>query len=370
MVNDLSLLALALAACSDARPMKSVIAISPGELAILDTPQPKPGPYQALVRTECACLCNRTDSELLGGKFPGMEAKFPFALGHESVGRVVEVGEKVRHFKVGDRAVGGLVFDLQKEGVDSGWGGFGEFTLANDHDAMVADGVADEAHGWLEVFEIQTCVDADIPPEEAVLLCTWREVLGAFRDFHLQPGDDVLIFGAGPVGLSFVKLGRLFGLGWIGIVDRHADKRAKALAFGADAAFNPSDVEITELASMRGKKLDAVIDAVGHPDIVRQSLPLLRRGGSHCIYGVLTHGVLHIDKSKADFNFNLLVHQWPTRRYEKESQATLCQWIREGKLTSADFITHRFPLAGIAEAFQRVSERKVIKALIEYGGCA
>jgi len=346
--------------------MKSVIAIAPGELAILDTPQPQPGPYQALVRTECACLCNRTDSELLAGKFPGMEDKFPFALGHESVGIVVAVGDKVRNFKVGDRAVGGLVFDLQTEGVDSGWGGFGEYTLANDHDAMVADGVADEAHGWVEVFEIQTRVDADIPPEQAVLLCTWREVLGAFRDFHLQPGDDVLIYGAGPVGLSFVKLGRLFGLGWIGIVDRHADKQAKALSFGADEAFAPGDIAIGELAKIRGRKLDAVIDAVGHPDIVQQGLPLLRRGGSHCIYGVLTHGVLHIDKTKADFNFNLFVHQWPTRRYEKESQAMLCQWIREGRLTSADFITHRFPVEEITSAFKAVAERKVIKALLEY----
>jgi threonine dehydrogenase-like Zn-dependent dehydrogenase len=346
--------------------MKSVIAVHPGHLEILDTPVPKPGPYQALVRTECACLCNRTDSELLSGNFPGMEDKLPFALGHESVGTVVAVGEKVRHFTVGDRAVGGLVFDLQKEGVDSGWGGFCEYTLANDHEAMVADGVADEAHGWVEVYEIQTKVDPDIPPQEAVLLCTWREVLGAFRDFRLEPGDDVLIYGAGPVGLSFVKLGRLFGLGWIGVVDRHADKQAKALALGADAAFAPGDGAIEQLAATRGKKLDAVIDAVGSTEILQQSLPLLRRGGSHCIYGVLTHGVLHIDKRKADFNFNLFVHQWPTRKYEKEAQARLCQWIREGRLTSADFITHRFALEEIKAAFDEVARRKVIKALIEY----
>lgn len=346
--------------------MKSVIAIHPGHLEILETPVPKPGPYQALVRTECACLCNRTDSELLHGRFPGMEDKFPFALGHESVGVVTAVGEKARHFAVGDRVVGGLSFDVQMEGVDSGWGGFGEYTLANDHAAMVEDGVADEAHGWVEVYEIQTQVDADIPAHEAVLLCTWREVLGAFRDFHLQPGDDVLIYGAGPVGLSFVKLGRLYGLGWIGIVDRHADKQAKALAFGADAVFAPGDPALETLSATRGKKLDAVIDAVGSTALVQQSLPLLRRGGSHCIYGVLTEGVLHIDKAKADFNFNLFVHQWPTRKYERESQAALCQWVREGRLSSAEFITHRFPLEQIHAAFDEVARRKVIKALIEY----
>lgn len=345
--------------------MKSVIAVHPGHLEILDTPMPKPGPYQALVRTECACLCNRTDSELLHGNFPGMEDKFPFALGHESVGIVTEVGEKVRNFAVGDRAVGGLNFDLQMEGVDSGWGGFGEYTLANDHEAMVQDGVANDANGWVEVYEIQTKVDADIPPEEAVLLCTWREVLGAFRDFHLKPGDDVLIFGAGPVGLSFVKLGRLFGLRWIGIVDRHADKRAKALSFGADAGFEPGEEIRTAQGTVR-TTLDAVIDAVGSSDILQQGLPLLRRGGSHCIYGVLTQPVLHLDKSKGDFNFNVLVHQWPTRKYERESQPQLCQWIREGKLTSKDFVTHRFPLAQIHEAFDEVARRGVIKALIEY----
>ncbi len=346
--------------------MKSVIALHPGHLELLDTPVPAPGPYQALVKTECACLCNRTDSELLHGRFPGMEDKFPFTLGHESVGTVVAAGDKVRHFAVGDRAVGGLVFEPGLEGLDSGWGGFGEYTLANDHEAMVADGVANAAHGWLEVFEIQTRVDADIPPEEAVLLCTWREVLGAFRDFHLQPGDDVLIHGAGPVGLSFVKLGRLFGLGWIGIVDRHADKQAKARAFGADAVFAPGDPALARLAETRGRKLDAVIDAVGSTALVAPSLPLLRRGGSHCIYGVLTDGHLHLDKSKADFNFNLFVHQWPTRRYEKEAQAALCQWIRDGRLTSADFISHRFPLDRIQEAFDEVARRTVIKALIEY----
>jgi 2-desacetyl-2-hydroxyethyl bacteriochlorophyllide A dehydrogenase len=339
--------------------MKSVVAVFPGYLEIRDIPAPSPGPYQALVKTECACLCNGTDTELLHGKYPGMEDKFPFALGHESVGTVRAVGEKVRSFTPGDRVVGGLNFDFQTEGMNSGWGGFGELTIANDHAAMVADGVADEAHGWVEVYEIQTKVDPDIPAREAVLLSTWREVLGAFRDFHLQPGDDVLIFGAGPVGLSFVKLGRLFGLHWIGIVDRHEFKRQRALELGADAAFEPDQIRAPG-------QLDATIDAVGSPDIVRQGLPLLRRGGAHCIYGTLTQSVLGIDQSRADQNFNMFVHQWPTRKNERESQVQLCEWIREGRLTSAEFITHRFPLARIAQAFEEVARRGVIKALIEY----
>jgi len=56
--------------------IKSVIAVHPGHLEILDTSVPRLGPYQALVRTECACLCNRTDSELLHGTFPAWKTSF------------------------------------------------------------------------------------------------------------------------------------------------------------------------------------------------------------------------------------------------------------------------------------------------------
>ncbi len=342
--------------------MKTVSVTAPGVVEIIDTPIPKPDPYQALVKTEFACVCNSTDSELVHGRFPGMEKAFPFALGHESVGTVVEVGDKVKNFKIDGRAVSGLHFDLGVDGMKSGWGGFCEYVLANDHEAMIADGVADEEHGWFECYEIQTPLDDDISPEEAVLLCTWREVLGAFRDFHLQPGDDVLIYGAGPVGLSFVKLGRLFGIGWIGVIDRHPEKQAKAKEFGANAVFDRDDPKIAEL-----KNLDAVIDAVGKPEIMNSGLPMIRRGGSLCVYGVMA-GLeeFTINNSLADFNYNIFIHQWPTRLYEKEAQVPLCDWIREGKLSSSEFITHTFDIDDIDQALKAVADRKVIKALLTY----
>jgi threonine dehydrogenase-like Zn-dependent dehydrogenase len=229
---------------------------------------------------------------------------------------------------------------------------------------MAQDGVADEAHGWIEVYEIQTPVAPEIEPEDAVLFCTWREVLGAFRDFHLRPGDDVLIFGGGPVGQSFVKLGRLFGLGWIGLVDRHAEKRERAKAFGADEVF---DRDAPEIAS-KARQLDAVIDAVGVPELIASGIPLLKRGGSMCIYGFLGNAEnLTVPNREGDFNYNVLVHQWPTRRYEKEAQGPLTDWIREGRLSAQDFITHRFAIDAITDALEAVKQRKVVKALLTYG---
>src|SRR5687767_10415659 len=97
--------------------MKTVVVTAVNQVELRDTPMPQPGPYQALVRTELACVCNHTDGELVRGHFPGMEAAFPFALGHESVGTVVEVGPKVRNFQVGGRAVSGLVLNLGVAGL-------------------------------------------------------------------------------------------------------------------------------------------------------------------------------------------------------------------------------------------------------------
>ena len=153
--------------------------------------EPTPGPYQVRVRTEVACLCNATDGKLVAGHFPGVDS-YPLVLGHESAGIVDQIGDKVRNFKMGDRVIGGLVFDFAESRYATGWGGFCEYTLATDHDAMVADGVADEEHGWFECYEIQRGVDDDISVEAAVMLCTWREVYGGFTDFNLKEGDSAI----------------------------------------------------------------------------------------------------------------------------------------------------------------------------------
>jgi threonine dehydrogenase-like Zn-dependent dehydrogenase len=345
--------------------MRAVAVIEPGRVEVVDVPRPSPGPYQALVKTELACLCNATDGKLVAGHFPGVE-DYPLLLGHESAGIVQEVGDRVRNFKVGDRLIGGLLLDTAGTGHASGWGGFCEYTLAADHDAMLADRVADAEHGWLEVYEIQRIVAPDIAAEAAVLLCTWREVLGTFDDFRLEAGNDVLIFGAGPVGLSFVKFGKLLGLGYVGVVDPLAHKREKAYAMGADEVFAPDSPELSELVKTRGKPLDTVIDAVGRPAIINAALPLVKLGGTIGVYGVIAEGAITVEKGKGPYNFNLLVHQWPTRSRERAAQEPLCNWIRQGKLSAGEFVTHEFQVERTNDALEAVRGGDVIKAILRY----
>lgn len=345
--------------------MRAVAVVEPGKVELVELEAPSPGPYQALVKTDLAALCNATDSKLVAGRFPGVD-KYPLILGHESTGIVTAVGDRVRTFHVGDRVIGGLNFDFSDPRYASGWGGFCDWTLANDHDAMLADGVADAEHGWFEVAEIQRPVAADIPAAEAVLMCTWREVLGGFSDFSLGAGQDMLVFGGGPVGLCFVKFARLLGMGWVGSVDPVEGKRQRALALGADAVFAPDDPALAKLVVARGKPLDTVIDAVGSPACINAGLPLLKLGGSLCVYGVLAEPQLVLNKVKGPYNFNVFVHQWPTRWRERLAQTVVEELLRSGGLSAAEFVTHEFPLERVTEALAAVRQGDVVKCLLRF----
>ena len=121
--------------------MKSVIATAPGVVEIWEIDMPVITPYQALVKTEMVALCNATDSKLIAGHFPGAD-QFPMALGHENVGIVIEVGSKVRNFKVGDRVIGGLNASFTTPGLNSAWGGFCEYVVVNDFEVLQEEGLA------------------------------------------------------------------------------------------------------------------------------------------------------------------------------------------------------------------------------------
>ena len=103
--------------------MKALVITEPGRFEVQEVATPEPGPYQALMKVETMALCNATDRKLVEGHFPGMET-YPMVLGHENAGIVEKVGEKATCFKVGDRVLGGMVFDFGVPGLVGGWGGF------------------------------------------------------------------------------------------------------------------------------------------------------------------------------------------------------------------------------------------------------
>ena len=88
--------------------MISVAVIEPNKVELVEIPKPKPGPYDAVLKTEVSFLCNATDRKLIAGHFPGFDT-YPCLLGHESAGICESVGEKVMSFRLGDRIISGLL---------------------------------------------------------------------------------------------------------------------------------------------------------------------------------------------------------------------------------------------------------------------
>lgn len=337
-----------------------------GTIQPVKIPDPVPSPYQALIRSEAACICNATDTEIVDGRLPQV-ARYPALLGHENVGIVEAVGDRVVSYQPGDRVVGGLLLEPTDPAYTSGFGGFSQVVLADDYAAMKQDGAIDEKPGDDVVSKIMRVVPSDIPVEAAALLCTWREVLGSFSDMDILDAKRVMVFGGGPVGQSFVRFAKLLGAEFVGLVDSHENRRALAVSLGADAVFGKNDPRILqEYAREQGREIDAVIDAVGRVEIVNAAARIVRQGGAICVYGLLGQGTATFDTRQAPRNWRLAMHQWPMRESEAAAQETLCDWIRQDKLRWQDFIEGQYPVAETAAAMEKVKKREVLKALLRF----
>ena len=142
--------------------------------------------------------------------------------------------------------------------------------------------------------------------------------------------------------------------------------KEKVLELGADEAFGADDPALRKLPEIRGEKLDAVIDAVGREEIINASLPLLKMAAKACIYGVIDKPAITLEKHAGPYNFNLLIHQWPTRKWEAAAQEQLCEWIREGTLSYRDFLSGEFPVDEVQAAFEAVKSAAHVKTLLRW----
>ena len=108
--------------------MKAAVVTGLGKLEVLDVPMPQAGPYDALCEMSYGSTCAGTDIHLMDGKHP-YPIPFPTILGHESVGRVVDVGCKVRNLKAGDLISRVGCPSDPEAGLFSSWGGFAESAI-------------------------------------------------------------------------------------------------------------------------------------------------------------------------------------------------------------------------------------------------
>ena len=349
--------------------MKTLVVNDKRELSVREVPMPKYRECQALVKTLSCGVCNGTDLKLIHGNFKNFDT-YPAALGHEGVGKVVELGAKVQNLKVGDMVL--LPFVEGKLGdIFPGWGAYSEYAVVGDAGAYIANGMGPGTPEFSEGYFAQTVIKAEdkVDPVEASMIVTFREVLSAIRRFQFRPNESVFIIGAGPVGLCFIKFCKLLGLKTVIASDIDDEKVSFAKKMGADFIFNSKTADVNaEVKKMFPEGIDYVVDAVGINELINQAMALIKYNGKICCYGISPKLGMDLDWSRAPYNWTLQFVQWPSKKEEAEAHAQIMSWINLGVLKPMDFISDVFDFAHIIDAFKLVEARKssTKKIVIKY----
>jgi len=265
--------------------MKAVYFDEHGELDVVkfgEVPDPKPGPGEVLIRVR-ACALNFLDIWVRRG-WPGLKLEMPHWCGADVAGEIVELGENVSGWQVGQRVV-----------VDPGVNTFeDEYTRRGEDSVSPGYHILGEHRrgGAAELLSIPAVNLAAMPaevgfPEAAapllVSLTAWRMLIHQAR---LRAGETVLVVGAGGgVNSIAIQLAKLAGA-TVFTVASNAEKAEQARELGADVVLDRSQVnwgkEIYKLTNRRG--VDIVVDNVGKATIAT-SMQAAARGGRIVIVG-------------------------------------------------------------------------------------
>lgn len=231
-------------------------------------PRPSPAAGQLLVRPAYVGICGSDLEQLHGGMPESFVISFPHVLGHEWSGEVVETGEGVAGFAVGDRVLG--------HGALGGNSWFGV-----THDGAMADTFAVDA---AMCFAVPASVDL----QTAAIIEPFVCVFTAFRRIGgISAADTVHVFGLGAIGLSAVLQAVSAGAAVVAI-DPSAPRRDAALALGAVAAVDPTldDVQLAASAATGRALADVVVEASGAPRAQAAALESADDGGRVLLMGV------------------------------------------------------------------------------------
>lgn len=332
---------------------------------------------QVLVRITAAGICG-SDVHMWTGKDP--RTPRPMILGHEGVGEVVDV-EGVKRSMDGQPLQAGQAI-LWNRGMVCGrcyWctrasqpGLCPERWVYGIHRSIHQPTYLNGCYSEYIVLDAGTDMFT-IPPEvdPAVLVpasCSGATMAHGIELCPPNAGDVVVVQGPGPLGIFAVAFARERGASEIVVIGGTPERLEMCRTMGATTVLNRRELRTEErrqavLDRTDGRGADLVIDAVGHPEAVREGMALTRRGGTYLSVGVgAPVGTVELDLYR-DLELKNLRLQgvWVshTKHTKQAMDLILGDPERFGKL-----VTHRFELEEATEALRVVQARKAVKAVL------
>jgi len=337
---------------------------------------PDPGPGEALVRVLACGVCH-TDLHYREG---GINDDFPFLLGHEAAGDVEAVGEGVANVAPGDRVVIAWRAPCGRCRSCARGKPWYCFDSANATQKMTLAGTPLAPALGIGAFAEKTLVAAGqcvkIDPAASVAAagligCGVMAGLGAaMYTGGIERGDTVAVFGCGGVGDAAIAGALLAGARTIVAVDLDDRKLEWARRFGATHTVNAGKEDPVEAvkAATDGFGADVCIEAVGHPDVLRQAFFARDLAGTVVQVGVPNPQMSFPDIPMIEFfgRGGALKPSWYGDCLPSRDFPMLIDLYRQGRLDLDGFVSETIPLDGVEDAFHRMERGEVLRSVVMF----
>lgn len=309
--------------------MSNIAAVMPelGRIELQDVGEPAVGPREAIVRIEAVGVCGSDAAYFTVGYIGDWVVDAPIILGHECAGEVVEIGEEVTSVAVGDR----VAIEPGKPCRDCGECMAGRYHLCPDLVFFATPPYDGSLVQRMAIDERQLFRLPDEMTFEEGAMCEPLSVgIWACHRAGLEPGDRVLVTGAGPVGLLAAQVARAFGASAVTVADPAEFRLEMARRMGFETE-TPGEND--------SRDFDVLLECSGAPNALAEGLWRLRANGRAAMVGMPKQDVT-LALSRLNVNeltiglVNRYAHTWPTA----------IELVASGRVDVASLVTHRFSL--------------------------
>ncbi|MCE5189432.1 MAG: alcohol dehydrogenase catalytic domain-containing protein [Eubacteriales bacterium] len=332
------------------------------ENQLIDIPQIEP--HEVLVRVLATGVCT-TDVELYDGSMSYYRdglSKMPLTAGHEWSGTIAQIGSAVKGFEIGDLVVGDISIGCGKcKNCKKG-----KYHLCSSrtelgvirYDGSMAEYLKTEGKN---VYKVPAGVSADI----AALCEPLATVLYAVRRTGIEPGDNVVVFGDGPIGLLNAQLANCCGAGKVAVVARkELHRNLIEQKWGMHLINSTQGDVVNAVCDLFGDYADVVFEDTGNPEVINLAVRATAPGGRLCALSLT-------GKQTVPFQLEYVTSRDITVYgvlASPNSFAPALNMMASGKLDLEPIISHRFSFEQTPEAleFARTSHGQGrIKVMIE-----
>ena len=330
--------------------MKAVVFSQPETINVDTVPDPTCAPDEVVIKVSSSGICG-TDVHIYHNEYM---SDFPLIPGHEVTGEIVEIGQTVKGYSIGERVTA-------DPNLYCGYCDFCRNEQANHCANWQGIGIT-RSGGFAEYVNVPAKAVYKLPDSisnrQAAFLEPLACVVWAMKRLRVNPADRVLILGSGPMGLLLLQALRHGGASQITMVDKQPNRLQMADQFGANQTLVAGPQQAEQLRALAPHGYDVVIDATGIPAVIEKAFQHLKVRGQYLQFGVTPN--------------NAKIQVSPYDIFHKDwtiiGSFALCYtflpaiaWL-ENKVINVDpLVSHELPLADFSQGFQQFANGQTLK---------